>query len=79
MSLHQRKTLRGYGGFNHQRSQEDRMNIVRHKSYRRNWLQRFLHKIGIVKAVRPWERKDLPPWQRAMWIQSEPKSLRKVG
>jgi len=33
---------------------------------------------GIVK-VKPWNDPRRPDWERAMWLKSEPKSLRKVG
>ena len=46
--------------------------------YKRNWLERLLLRLGLIRVDYPWERKDIPAWQRAMWIQSEPKSLGKV-
>lgn len=48
-------------------------------SYRRSWFERLLIRLGIKHITQPWERKDIPHWQRAAWIQAEPKSMKKVG
>ncbi len=47
--------------------------------YRINPFKAFLMRLGIIRMPRPWERKGIPAWQRAQWIASEPKSLKKVG